>query len=354
MLNLTPGLNRLPPGNYGDLRLNGASGLAIVAAGPLNPPVFNSINLRDCHDIRFRGIRFEWKAEPGEPSYSTPNEISGPSSNIAFVDCQRIGSEVDGVPIGRGLMIGQDVVGVTFLRDTARTWESILICLGSDTKITGAHWTDTGGDIIQLNGVQGFLLQDSILGYFRAALGTPTHLDMIQLQMRGAILAATNITIRRNKLHSGAGRETAQSIFLGHEDLFNPQAKTFALYTKGVTILQNLIYAGHTHGVSLYGVDEADVGYNTLLYNSAVIPDGFSPSTYWPGIDVASSSNYRVHDNIAAAAPPGLNNLILQPADYSKYFTPDVSQPNCPLDLIRAIPGGPIYAGKFGAASVRP
>ncbi len=145
---------------------------------------------------------------------------------------------------------------------------------------------------------------------------------MIQVQ-RAYGSGSDNITIRDNVFDMGQGDFT-QTIWMGGDgkDISDPK-----VIHHNVLIEGNIIYNGHFHGVSIYGVDGLTVTKNSVLHvDDKTLTGGIEI----PVINISSGSKNVTIDHNAVSQVLGYNgqsdwnvsnNALIQPNQYDQMFT---------------------------------
>lgn len=376
----------LAVGTYADLSISGKTfdpPLIIRANDPANPPVFPTFTLSNCTGITFRGVKFKWTSGAGDMSYSNPNSISA-CSYTSFIDTQRIGdigknsaeSLYVGAPIGRSLLIDASTFGTMILRETANTWCSSLFNFSNASTVYGCTWSNLSEDMSQNQGTQDYLIENNDFKDIAIPTGSGAHVDCFQWQHSNAARISRNVTIRNNRLHTGANTNYSQGFFFGHEDYLTAGKPTYNIPLSNLYVEENTMYSGHSNGIAFYACDAFEATNNTLIRNRAAIAEpGFAESVFNPAIVVNLSVNGLIQNNVAATVPASSGSIVstgnltiswespdsvAAPYGYNTVFKDtnadgqaQVMTGNCPIADIRAKAGALIATGGYGSALVR-
>jgi parallel beta-helix repeat protein len=232
---------------------------------------------------------------------------------------------VPGVEKAENAITVRAVDNFTFSGNTISNYNhGIALWDVNNVKISGNDISQLQGDGLRMVEVKNTVVEQNHFHDFIGSTYLANHDDMIQLWSTNARYPTENLTIRGNVLDAGDGTAT-QTIFMRNEMVDTGKAGT-EMYYKNITIEDNVIYNGHSHGVSIGEVDGVVIKNNTMLLNSeAAMPDavGNPGQITSPGISVNSSSkNVTVENNITSSinVPVGSdveNNLIVTTRDKS-------------------------------------
>ena len=174
------------------------------------------------------------------------------------------------------------------------------------------------------------------------------HGDMFQTWNTSPTRPATDYEIRGNFFDMGTGRRV-QTIFMR-----NGRAEgtgDLDLYYKNILIEDNVIYNGHVHGISIGETVGLLVQQNTLLRANGEKNDAPQIRALGPLIDRQTIDNILHKFNaggqflVQDTNPGGVNY-------YGDLFV-DAMKVGATLDDLRAVTGGPIETGDFGAELTR-
>ncbi len=325
----------LEPGDYGTLELRNQPGMegdfpsnvTITSAVKNDPATFSGMSLRDVSNLTIRGVVFDYEFEPGDAIYTSPFSVRD-SSNIVIRNstfdgdlASGISDLDDGFGYGKGLTIN-DSSGVIVRNNEFFDWHRGLVVSHSDDVVVAKNDVHSiRSDGMDFVSVQNVLIEDNYLHDFGGSLESPDHPDMIQFWTTGTDTPSRNIEIRGNTLDVGTGTPT-QSIFMRNEVVDGGQAGS-EMYYQNITIENNTIYNGHTHGITVGEVNGLQINNNTMIQTEGSEPlreGGVSV----PSIHVKSvSTNVEITNNITGAVNGNegqagwqvSNNAIIQNTD---------------------------------------
>lgn len=277
------------------------STITITAADPDNPPDFDHIKLTNATNLSFQGLLFD----SSDPATDAGQDIGiYNSTNVTFANITMIGSASEYLGTGSGAVIGGNAVkiegstNVTFTGSSVAGYgHGITVKDSIGTVISDNDISALQFDGVRLIGVQDTQVVDNYIHNFLGADYNLNHPDMIQVFSSASTkLNTENLTISGNVLI--ADDVGTQTIFIRNET----QDSTGTAY-KNITITDNTIYNGNSHGISVSGTDGVTIADNTLLWNSdAVIRrnDNAEGVSSAPSIRVSSASNAVVSNNVSS------------------------------------------------------
>ncbi len=357
----------LTGGDYGKLLLKPSAsldvdfpeGVVIKSADPDDQAVFTGLDLRGVSNLRFESVTFDYQYAAGDPVWLRPFQVQD-SSNVQIVDAAFVGDfpegvseDVDGFGTGVGLSV-RDSSDITIADSTLTGFHRGVIVSGSeDVTLSGNELWDMRSDGINAAGVTGLVIVDNHIHDFRVSPTSTDHPDMIQIWTNGTTSPSTDIVIDGNLLDIGQG-DPVQSIFIRNDVVDRGLAGAEMFYQR-VTITDNVIVNGQTHGITVGETDGLMIANNTVVHSDGGYPDGVDSSVEIPRIEVANASvNVTIADNITSDIAGDVDqaswqvsgNAIVQDQDpFASGYYEDVFLASS-LDLDA---GGPIFqADPFG------
>lgn len=305
----------------------GAEGaqIHILPDNPGDPAVFTRLSLTDSRGLTFEGFTFDSRAVyEDRPGWQSDIDIRH-SHDIALIGNNFI-SAADGLYAGdgtatRGESLGgfTNSTGITFAGNSVdHYYHGVQLSNVTDAVVSGNRFAHIQGDGIRLKSVQDVLVEGNVLRDFYGTTQDINHTDMIQIMAGSTDFQNTErVTIRDNLLFSGEGAAT-QSIFIRNET----QAETGMAY-RDISVINNLIYNGHQHGVTISGADGVEVARNTLLWDrdTYMITGGGRALNFTPVINIFESDVTAVTGNLVGGVnlrdvPAAVSeNILLDYAD---------------------------------------
>ena len=325
----------LKTGNYGALSLidqktlfnDFASQVTIKSADPANPAVISSLNLTGVDNLTFNGIKFDYVAVAGAPTWSSPFSVTG-CTNVTITNslfdgdiAKGLNNANDGFGTGIGLKVANST-GINVINNEFVNWyRGATFGLTSNLTVSGNdlhHMASDGFDFADVDNV--VISKNYIHDFFRAA-GSGAHPDMIQFWTTGTTSPSTNVKIIDNYLDAGAG-VPVQSIFIRNQLVDLGQAGAEMFYQNFV-ISNNVIVGAHYHGITVGETNGLVIDNNTLIQQLTVVSGGTSSV---PQISVTgTSTGVTITDNVVPVikgtleTPPAgwtvSNNIIAQRDD---------------------------------------
>lgn len=304
-----------------------------VTVKPLKP--VNNFNIRylkvtKSSNLIFEGLPFSMRRESAVATGPSNIEVTS-SQNITFNNCIMKGtangymtkSNINDRSANLSLIRESD--GITFTNNNISAYYQGLQFLEvSHINVSGNEIQRIQGDGLRMGGVADVVISNNNFHDFLGSDQLVNHSDMLQLWSTNAIIVSHNIRISDNTFNSGGGSAT-QSIFMRNEQADQTTGRVDKFYNN-ITIENNLIYNGHSHGITVGETNGLTIANNTLLHNpQSTMGNGTSRVSWAPSIHLAKrSESVQVLNNVtkAVAAGPGADlegNLIL---NYSSFDQP--------------------------------
>lgn len=345
-----------------------ATDLHIRSYDPLSPATVETIYLENANDVHIDNIKInslltereDWKKDINIRGGS---EISITNSAM-MSDASGPLLPNGGATVGESLGNVQDVNGFTFSNNTVSNYNFGLAVLESrNIRIADNDIANLQGDAIRLGGVADIIIENNHIHDLFGSDTSINHMDMIQLWSTNAKIVSENVIIRGNILDAGDGVGT-QSIFMRNEQADSSPGGASDRFYKNITIVDNVIYNGHKHGITVgeaYGVKIAN---NTLITNiqAGMITEGGGGSALSnPAIQVVESAvGVSITDNVSAGVTaPGSavvkGNLAVNYLDpsmpnyYGNLFLNVEAGGGVSLTGLKARPGGLLDGSGIGA-----
>jgi hypothetical protein len=368
----------LEGGDYGSLVLNSKSGfditfpsnVTIASADPENPAVFDKLVVHGAENVTLDGLYFDYTFTAGDAEWYRPFEINN-SSNITVVNCTFDGDVAEGVSAaadGYGWAYGlsvRDCSDITIENNEIFGFLTGLIVSQTDTvDVIGNDVHSMRRDGMNFAEVNNVTISDNYIHDFNSNLATGDHPDMIQFWTNGTDSPSTNIVIDNNVLDIGDGT-WAQSIFMRNEVVDMGLAGE-EMYYQDVTITNNVIVNGHSHGITVGETDGLVISNNTVVHADGGADDGLDSAVEIPTINVnVNATNVTISNNITAGVTGQTgqpdwtvtDNVIVQDQNpnganyYSNVFITSTLAPENGVHAYVAVPGGVIEAAGAGAPS---
>lgn len=287
-----------------DLRTGGDGPVTIRSEDPDDLTVISRISLQNVENVTVRDLEVN-STGVDRPAWHNDIFVKGGHGNE--ISDVTFSSNADGffdpddpqATLGASLGHVRETEDFTFTGNHVSNYFQGLSILEVDGALVDNNvFTHLQGDGIRMAGVQDIVISNNHFSDFLGTVQTLNHSDMIQLFTTNAQSVSDNILITGNTFISGEGVAT-QTIFFNNEQLRtnHPDAELFT----NVTITNNLIQNGHTHGISITGGDHIHIADNTLLLNSdstIVRETGADPTNDAPQIRVAQSENVVIENNL--------------------------------------------------------
>ncbi len=380
LVNATGGeIIKLQPGEY-SLELNDKydtlskfnQEITITSNDPDNLAIFTRVDLVGVTHLTIDRVRFNYTFvdTDGDPLNKRPFTISkgfkegGDDSSRYSQDIKIRNSIFDGDnangtgdpamddhAVGIGLSVSS-TTRITIENNTFHTWyRGATFSDVHNLNLVNNEVTDIRSDGFDFVYVTDVLIESNYIYDFQKRHSSDiSHADYIQFWTTNTSLPSERVTIKDNSLYSGDGSWT-QSIFIRNEVVDTGQFGEEMFY-RDFTITGNLIYNGHSHGITVGEVDGLEISNNTLLKNSGVYSPILGVS---PRINIATSSlNVVVKNNISpgiTAAVSGWDisdNIIVQDTNrdslnhyHNLFINALPGAPYSDIPALQAIPGGP-------------
>jgi nitrous oxidase accessory protein NosD len=240
-------------------------------------------------------------------------------------------------------------------------FQGMALLESTDIKISHNDISRFQGDGIRMAGVQRVEISDNRFHDFLGSDQAVNHSDMIQLWSTHAKLVSSDISILRNRFLSGDGPAT-QSIFMRNEQADHAKGATERFYER-ISVKDNLIHNGHTHGILVGETNGVDIRNNTLIQNeSSTMGNGEKRISMAPTIKVAkASTEVTVVDNMATRIlAPGvdgiMHNYILSKDRVSRenelkqFFASETFSGKLKDENYQMRPGTIVYQRKLGSS----
>lgn len=300
---------RVAGGEYGALNLGAQypSVVTISSADRRAPATFSSVRLEGTKNITFDGVVFRYTYTRGDDT-STRKFVIADSRNVTIRNGALIGDNHSaGYPTAWGLVV-VDSSDIAIKNMKVATWEIGVKLLDSrNVTISGSEIWNISGDGLQVNSVQGILVDGNYIHDFVADPKSPVHQDMIQFfSGEWNTVPSADVTIRNNTFDVGRGAVT-QTIFMRNEQVDNGHAGK-EMYYRRFVIENNVIYNAHLHGITVGETDGLTIRNNTViraaLSGKASGNKDLSGDVSIPRIVVAEgSTSVKIQNNVAAAVP---------------------------------------------------
>ena len=294
---------QLAAGSYGNLSLTDmafhvASNVTITSADPLHPASFSGLMLDNVSNLTLDGVVCNYTFKPGDPLYAAPFSVNG-GHDVTIRNSTFDGDVASGMtPADNGYGTG---AGLTITNTTNTTVEGneissfyrgLTVSDSTGATIRGNDVHDIRSDGMDFVQVQGLTVEGNHIHDFRTAPDSGDHPDMIQFWTAGTTAPSTDVVIRGNVLDMGNGTWT-QTIFLGNEVVSQGLAGS-EMYYRNITIEDNVIVNGQSHGITVTNADGVIIQHNTVLHSDGTVLDGADSSVEIPKINVSEDSLHVV------------------------------------------------------------
>ncbi len=355
--------------------------VTVTSADMNNPARFTKVGLAGVTNMTFDGLIFKYTFS-GDPNFTKDRPFSVDSGhlggapirseNITFRNSLFEGDNASGdvspAGFGRGAAIGLSISNtdhVILENNEFRTWYRAGVYSNvTDLTVRNNEVHDIRSDGFNFVRVTDTLIEGNYFHSWQHRHETDgSHPDMIQFWTNGTTAPSEHVTIKDNILYSGTGGHT-QSIFMRNE-VVDSYGGGHEMFYKDFTVINNLIFNGHSHGITMGEVDGLVIRDNTLLSNVGV-DKPLSGEISRPAIYVATRSmNVLVENNIARSITsiPGDadnwvvdHNLLVQNSKYLSagyyhdlFINAMTGAPVSDIPALQALPGGEAALGGYGA-----
>jgi Concanavalin A-like lectin/glucanases superfamily/PKD domain/Right handed beta helix region len=303
-----------------EVRLDGINSFKTpVTIRPLNPrTAFNIsyLKLTKSSNLVFDGLPFSMHRQSAVATGPSNIDISG-SQNITFSNCIMKGTakgyltEATLNDRSANLSLIRESDHITFAgNNISGYYQGLQFLETTRITVTGNEIYQVQADGMRMGGVADVVISGN---YFHDFLGSDqeaNHSDMLQLWSTNAVIKSNNILVSDNRFISGDGSAT-QSIFMRNELADQPTERKDQYY-RNITIENNLIYNGHSHGITVGETNGLTIERNTLLHNpQSTIGNGTTRVSWAPTIHVSKhSTDVRIANNITKAVNAGPDAVI--------------------------------------------
>lgn len=274
----------LAPGNYGAVALNNfkfASAVTIKSANPSADAVLTTLKVSNSVNLSFEDIDVRHPLAKTETDF-TPAVYIATSQRIALNGLDITGS-LDGNPNNDGWGIRLDDSSNILVANTSfQQLNRALIARDSTALAITGNKVSEVREGFNFADVQHVVIEGNAITRVQPNWAAGDHPDAIQFWNNGVASGSSDVIIRNNAILTDA-KAVVQGIFVGMENA--------ALRHSDFIVENNLYYGDSTHGISLYGVDNATVRGNTVL--------SIAGGTYESAINLNYVRGATVTDNIA-------------------------------------------------------
>lgn len=361
----------LAAGNYNELSLIAgkmdfdvlfSSEVTLRSADPTKPAVLSGLNIQGVSNLTFDGLMFDYDFNSADPVHIKPFSISGGSDHITIKNsvfdgdlANGISDKADGYGHGTGLNV-RDASNISIEGNEFYNWQRGAVFADIETlSVTENNVHSIRSDGFDFIEVRTVLIENNHIHNFSAPVGSKDHRDMIQFWTAGTDSPSADVIIRGNILDIGDGA-WAQSIFMRNEEVDSGRAGS-EMYYQNITIENNTIYNGHTHGITVGETNGLTIQSNSVLYAQGGVND-LSGGVSVPKINVASTSSSVILKSNIVSAVNGIegqsdwkyaNNIIVDPSEYLEHFVTSSTDSAESLHSFIAIPYGDIEKLSVGS-----
>ncbi|MGH1424011.1 MAG: right-handed parallel beta-helix repeat-containing protein [Pseudooceanicola sp.] len=302
----------LEGGDYGEFTLTQKAGfdyryaseVTIASADPGDPASFSGLDVRDAKNLTFDGIEFDYNYATGHPNwmrifqFDHSDGITVRNSVFDGDVAQGVSAGEDGRGWGIGLIFrgGDDIILEN--NDFSEFYKALSMGGVNNAVVRDNSFHDIRMDGMNFDSMRGLLIEGNDLRDFHRATGTSDHADMIQFFAPNNGRASSDVIIRNNVLDIGNGDPT-HSIFMRNEAV--DRGAGIEMYYRNITIENNLIVNGHSHGITLGQTIGATVRNNSVLHSDGANVDGLDDTVEIPRIMInGASQDVAIVQNITA------------------------------------------------------
>lgn len=283
----------LAPGEYGSVSFSGYPNnvnynypefVTITSSNTNDRARFSSIALSYASRIRFSKIVLHHPKLPNEEDWSRAVDLSN-SNYLEFVDSEFYGSEDGDYTNDIYGLVSGDVDNLRFERNSVHDWyRGTVIGEGNHITVKDNHYYQIRSDGADFADLVDVLVEGNSFTNFYPCCGD--HPDMIQFWNDNGQRRMTDVVIRGNTMLRGPGDPT-QSIFI--------QANNLQFRNEDFLIENNVIYNGHSHGITVYDTD------GVVIRNNTVLEYRKDPSELVASINTYNNTATVVESNVASA-----------------------------------------------------
>lgn len=322
---------------------NPATGLTFASADADDPASVRSLKLHDTSDIIFDGVNFDVPTSAGDLlSVITIRD----ATDITISNAVMTGSATEALTAGGGAQVASNLTNISHVDGLTMTGNTITgfnfgiaVLEGTDVTITDNDISQLQGDPIRMGGVKDVEISGNYIHDLIGSDAAVNHMDMIQFWSTNTQIVNENILIEDNVLDAGDG-VAAQSIFMRNEKYDRSHDPDPELMYQNITIQNNVIYNGDSHGITVGETNGLNIANNTMIshpYAQVMGNDATIANTH-PAINVAdASTGVSITDNLTQKinAPDGASqsgNLLVNYDDpksdayYAKIFMDPMSE----------------------------
>ncbi len=245
---------KLASGSYSSVLLkyiNPTGNITITSADPLNPAVFNDLNLSNSSNITLSNVVFQTPAN----SLVWYNFQVLYSSNINLTQILADGPGMTPIQDTTGLIVRWSN-GVHISDSEFRNLVNGIVFLdNTNISVADSYFHDMRRDGIDSGGNSKVAFTNNFFTNFHP--NAVDHPDAIQFWTANTTTVASDILVSGNVIVRGASGSPIQGIFIKDE--------VGTLHYEGVIITNNLVLGGHYNGMNLDGVASGVVSGNQVL-----------------------------------------------------------------------------------------
>lgn len=272
--------------------------ITITSADPDDPAVMSGIRVIDSQNLSFENLTINSEGVD-RPNWVKDFMVEN-GKNISVSD-STFSSTADGTLLETGgdVTRGEDMGfvrgtdGFTFENNVVTNYYNGLALVESNNlNVTGNEFTQIQADGIRGGGIQDAVFKDNLFHDWYGSARHLNHDDMFQIWGTNVDQVSKNILIEGNFFDAG-GSTASQTILIQNEH-WESEADNYS----NIIISNNVIYNGHTHGITVDDTVGVQVLDNTLLYDKQVsTPTGNVSNP--PSIRVFNPEGAIVSGNIA-------------------------------------------------------
>jgi hypothetical protein len=271
----------LNPGNYGNVTINGGGSslpITLQAASTTSASTFTNLTINQANGVTLSGLTFSPTSTNG--TYSGYTLDIEHSSNVVVKDSFFVGGatafkdEANGILVDNSSNVTVDHNSFTGLTRGG------LFANSDKVTITNNNLTNLRSDGFDFTAVSNVEIAHNKFSDFHPT--EADHPDGIQFWTVGTTVPSSNINIHDNVM-TFTSANPSQGIFLGDES---------GAGFSNVSIQNNYIATGYSHGISVYNGSGVNISGNTVVASDTKVP-------YKPGIHVIASDSITVQSNVA-------------------------------------------------------